>query len=67
MIQRTRFYHSKGDNPEGSVLDHLNEWRDEHPKVTILGVQWTVVLPIAACDVTYETTEPIEGGNGEST
>ena len=66
MIHRRRFYHSQGSNPEGCVLDHINEWRDEHPKVVILGVQWMTALPVATCDVTYEAIEPNSGGNGEA-
>ncbi len=66
MILRTRFFQAKGSNPEGVVLDRLNDWRKENPNVAILGVQWTVLLTNAACDVTYETPEKKTGNNGET-
>ncbi len=56
MIERETFY-AYPDEPEqcdSVLLARLNEWRQQHRDVAILGVQWLEDVSRVTCIVTFE-------------
>lgn len=58
MFGRVKVYQVDCLEPEVAVLARLDNWREEHPNATIVGMHWDVTAKTAVCILTYEEPAP---------